>query len=55
MALYIQNSLKYKVVDNIDDVMECISAEICMENRKMSLSVVCVELQHPTLKPLKTV
>lgn len=38
VALYIENSLNYKVVENmtisIDDSMECITVEICMEKPK---------------------
>lgn len=46
VALYVNNRLKYKIVENmttaIDNVMECITVEICLEKRKsIIVSFVC--------------
>lgn len=45
VALYIKNSLKYKVVEcmstTIDNLMDCITVEICMEKQK-NVIVSCV-------------
>lgn len=38
VAIYITSNIRYKVIDKmcttIDDVLECISVELCMENKK---------------------
>lgn len=59
VGLYIHtlHSLRYKVIETMSggivDVVEYIFVEICMR-KQLLLSAVYAEVQHPTLKPLKT-